>query len=211
MEIVIQFEPVYDEAVYEYQCFVNRINISNVICFMDMQTVHLNTVLSECEIRIVCKRKSHPSSISKKRKPALCAEQADLELVVQIHRDAKIKVQTRKITHTYRGEFCDQIVMNANCANLKIKSKCCQILWTNHGRTKFLIQNIIAKTWLPIILSLGMPLEIAQAVQHWGQPVAMNGITGTDEFFISMGMEVILIVYTVVRICRITKLIGNMS
>ena len=133
-------------------------------------------------------------------------ENISLQLVIQIHRNAEIQIKTCSKICSYKGERIYRMLLHAACSNLKVHEMRSEIPWTGNERRKFFIRNLSARICIPALLAACMPIEMIYAVQNWEKPVAMNGMTGTDQFFLAVGMEAVLILFLAIRIHKFRRL-----
>ena len=206
MEVIMKFTPIYDEAVYEYICYVKEKKVATVSCCMNTQKVCINSLPSECELKIYCKRKKDIFSIPKRWKQIDYVECVSLQLMIQIHRKAEIQITTCSKIYSYKGEHIYRMVLHAVYSNLKVHKTHSVIPWTDNERKTFLIRNLNARICVPALLAVCMPIEMIYALRKWGKSVAMNGMTGTDQFFLAIGMEAVLIVFMIIRIHKFMRL-----
>ena len=206
MEVIVQFTPIYDEATYEYTCYAGEKMVAKASCCMNTQTVCIDSLPSECEIKIICNRNRDSFHILKKWKQLDYIECISLRFTAQIHRNAKIQIKTCGRICSYQGESIHRMFLHAAYSNLKVHETHSVIPWTDIERKKFFIRNLSARICIPALLAACMPIAMIYAIQNWGKPVAMNGMTGTDQFFLAIGMEAALIVFLMIRICKFMKL-----
>ena len=206
MKIILQFTPIYDEATYEYTCYAGEKVVAKASCRMNTQTVCIDSLPSECKIKIICNRKQGAFHILKRWKQLDYIEYISLRLTAQIHRNAEIQIQTRSKVCSYKGEQIRRMFLDVTYSNLKVHEMRSEIPWTGNECRKFFIRNLSARICIPALLAACMPIEMIYAVQNWEKPVAMNGMTGTDQFFLAVGMEAVLILFLAIRIHKFRRL-----